>query len=421
MNKYRLGCCAIVLIVLLRIGIGWHFLYEGVHKFDPAKGFTSEGFLGIAKGPTKELYYWMLPDLDGIQRVELGTVKDENDKEFDTFIVYEDAWKEYFDNYKATFPKEPWEPTGFLWKEYVETNPDALKEHLEANPNALKDYTEQNPGMKELDAKIEVAKSALDAKDVFKWKAQAIFDQYLGSLRESATDTKQDLEAFLKSRERFLEMRQNIRNTATFEQERRWNLMFFYRAQAAGWTRMLEAKGNSLQSELGRLADPELAGQRGEIITAPEKELFPPNDFISMPVPAINLSIPPKNPYVKSYDLSIQSRMQAMDAAVMIALSAIGLCMVLGFCTRLACLGGAAFLVNVVLTTFPVPGIYPETPSMVGNFMGVSKDVVELLAILFLAAVPSGRWGGLDYFLWHYGGKQIAGLFIDENNENTNV
>jgi len=37
--------------------------------------------------------------------------------------------------------------------------------------------------------------------------------------------------------------------------------------------------------------------------------------------------------------------------------------------------------------------------------------VVELLALLFLALVPSGRWGGFDYFLWNYGGKQICGLF----------
>jgi hypothetical protein len=48
---------------------------------------------------------------------------------------------------------------------------------------------------------------------------------------------------------------------------------------------------------------------------------------------------------------------------------------------------------------------------MVGNFLFVSKDVVELLAMLVLMSVPSGRWGGLDYFLWNYGGKQICGLF----------
>ena len=171
-----------------------------------------------------------------------------------------------------------------------------------------------------------------------------------------------------------------------------------YRTEAAGWIRILTEMGNGLQSDLGRLADLQLAGQRGEIVTAPERALFPPD----MPF-GIQYTIPP-NPYIKS-------RMETLDLAVMLGLSAIGLCLMIGFCTRLACLGGAAFLVNVVLTTFPVPGVHPAIPSMIGNFMFVSKDVVELIALLFLMTIPSGRWGGLDYFLWHCGGKQIAGLF----------
>ena len=534
MNKYHLGCCAVVLIVLLRIGIGWHFLYEGVHKFDPAAGFTSEGFLGIAKGPAADIYYWMLPDLDGIQRVAIADIKDENGKDCKTFTVYEDAWKEYFEKYltiyspivpreadakaivnmsgiefaakiKEKLPSDIAKDLGgayttplIAWAErylpsadakgivdldaaqlvawvrqsqqsVVEANGDAPEKIEEsatrlvaiANAAAARfaawanvpsvhslsdivaltavqraDWAKQNlpTAVAEDVIKMDAAQLAawtkenLPLKDVSKRddaaelvkvitlvRAKAIFNQYLGSLREGAADVEQDIEAFLKSRERFLETKKNVRNGASFEQERRWNFMLFYRAQAAGWTRMLETMGNGLQSDLGRLVDSELAGQKGEISTAPERALIPPNNYnISISVPQIKLSIPPKNPYVKGVDVSVQTRMQAMDAAVMFGLFAIGLCMVLGFCARLACLGGAAFLVNVILTTFPVPGFYPEIPSMVGNFMGVSKDVVELLAILFLVTVPSGRWGGLDYFLWHYGGKQIVGLFSSD-------
>lgn len=349
-NRYCLPCYAIVFIVLLRIGIGWHFFYEGVHKFDPAAEFTSEGFLGIAKGVTAELYYWMLPDLDGIQRIQLGKVKDESGKDVTTFVAYEDAWQKYFKDYLTKYP------------------------------------------------------------DVNKDEAKAIFDRYLGSLRAGAADVEKDIEAFLKSRERFHEIRRTTRNDASFEQERRWNMMMKYRREAAGWTKMLNTMGNGLQSDLGRLADPELAGQKGQIVTAPEKQLIPPNKFtnIQIAVPDIELTLPPKNSYTPSLDVSLRSRMDAMDLAVMFGLSAIGLCLMIGFCNRLACLGGIAFLVNVVLTTYPVPGVYPEIPSQIGNFMFVSKDVVELLALLVLASIPAGRWGGLDYFLWNYGGKQIV-------------
>ena len=421
------------MIVLLRIGIGWHFLYEGVHKFDPAAGFSSEGFLGIAKGPTAELYYWMLPDLDGIMRLEMGKVEsgrvnannapirtpasiadesawDEYFKVYaegtpvliSTFIVYENAWKEYFKDY--------------LVKHSSLVSATDAEDIVNMTLPRLVRWLMQKQLLSEEDA---VSTARLNVAQISEWErvgkddvpvlknaktivaAKRIFDRYLGSLRADATDEEGNVQAFKESRERFLKIRNTVRNSATFEQERRWQAMLKYRAEAAYWIRKFNAMGNALQSDLGRLVDPQLAGQRGEIVTAPERELFPPHPLLEQY--GIQYTIPP-NPYIKS-------RMQAMDYAVMFGLSAIGLCLILGFCTRLACLGGAAFLVNVILTTYPVPGVYPEIPSMVGNFMFVSKDVVELLALLMLALVPAGRWGGLDYFLWNYGGKQIVGLF----------
>ena len=485
-TKYRLVCCAIVVIVLLRIGIGWHFLYEGVHKMDPAAGFSSEGFLGIAKGATAGLYFWMLPDLEGIQRLEMAVVTDKDGKERDTFIAYENAWKNYFKEYLVRYARIGAEEAASIvdmtakevakWAvqnvpfqkagtegvaELTQAQLDEVRRSLfgmtvpagvaipfanrvpfavgadaesivNANVTRLAVWLEQNVPLPKADAET-IAKEAqeklteilakhvssdeadatkIDDANVLQlaaWVDQAkivvsgkrIFGQYLESLRTDASDGKNDIEAFKASRERFLETKRTIRNTTTFEQERRVQQLAGYRAEAARWTKKFAQMGDSLQSDMGRLVDPQLAGQRGEIITAPEKELIPPHPLLEQY--GIQYTIP-SNPYVKS-------RMQAMDLAVTFGLSAIGLCLILGFCTRLACLGGAAFLVNVVLVTYPVPGVFPPIPPMVGNFMFVSKDVVELLALLTLALMPAGRWGGLDYFLWHYGGKQIVGLF----------
>jgi uncharacterized membrane protein YphA (DoxX/SURF4 family) len=329
-----LGFIAVVLIVLLRIVIGWHFFYEGLHKFDPAEGFSAKGFLGIAKGPAAELYYEMLPDLDGLQRLEIGTVsvKDPNGKEQKqkTFVAYENAWNEFYTRF--------------------------LKKHT------------------------------LDEKQ--KNEADLVFNRYLKSLRSGATDVEKDVQAFTESKERYEETKKTRRNDTAFEQKRRWDAMMSYRNEAGTWINMLDGMSTGLQSDLAKIVSPQLAGESGKIITAPERgylKFFP-------------------NPCV-------QSQMRAMDLAVMYGLSAIGLCMILGFCNRLACLGGAVFLVNVILTTWPVPGVYPPLPTAVGNFMFISKDGVELTAMLFLASIPAGRWAGLDYFLWHYGGKQIAKKF----------
>ena len=101
------------------------------------------------------------------------------------------------------------------------------------------------------------------------------------------------------------------------------------------------------------------------------------------------------------------STMGSLDAMVTVGLTAIGLCLILGLCTRLAALGGACFLVNVVLSQFPWPTVYPYSPDMVGHFMIFNKDGIELLILLLIAALPAGRWGGLDWFLWNLVGKNL--------------
>ena len=396
------------MIVLLRVGIGWHFLYEGVLKFNPASDFSSEGFLGFAKGPTAELYYWMLPDIDGIQRLEMGDVEsgrlnaDGTPILVPTFVVYENAWKEYFKEYLAAHSSH--------------VSAEDVAEILTMNVAGLSGWLREKGLLDEAEAdnvvRMNIAQISewerpnrddgeplSDAKKIV--RAKRIFDRYLGSLRADASDENEDVQAFKESRERFLKLRNTTRNTTSFEQERRWRMMMGFRAEAGYWIRKFDQMGNSLQSELGRSVDLQLAGQRGAIVTAPMKELVPPHPLLEQF--GIQYTIPP-NPYVKS-------RIDAMDWAVTIGLTGIGLFLILGLFTRLAALAGIAFLINVVLTTWPVPGIYPPIPSTIGNFMFVSKDVVELLALLVLVMVPAGRWGGLDYFLWNYGGKQIVGLF----------
>jgi hypothetical protein len=54
----------VVMLVVLRITIGCHFLYEGVWKFNHAE-FSAEPFLTQAKGPAAPLFYAMIPDIDG--------------------------------------------------------------------------------------------------------------------------------------------------------------------------------------------------------------------------------------------------------------------------------------------------------------------------------------------------------------------
>lgn len=333
--KFNIGLCGVILIVVLRIAIGWHFFYEGIHKFDPHDEFSSKGFLGVAKGPVAPFFHEMLPDINGLKRLEIGPAMDaegkpvmEKGKEVKTFTVYEKAWNDYY----ARF------------------------------------YRQHN----------------LDASDKAALKKQVddIYLRYLQSLRNGAADVEKDVLAYKESLKRYRETKKTIRNDAEFEQIRRWDAMLAYRAEANQWISMLDGMGNGLQSDMARTISPHLAGEQGQIITGPEKALIP-------------------NPIAPTH-------MQSLDYAVMFGLTAIGFCMIVGFCNRLACLGGAVFLINVILTTWPVPGVHPPLPSAVGNFLFISKDTIELIALILLASLPAGRWAGLDYFLWNCGGKQLC-------------
>jgi uncharacterized membrane protein YphA (DoxX/SURF4 family) len=361
-SKTGICACAVICIVLLRIVIGWHYFYEGIHKFDPAAEFSSKGFLGIAKGPTAELFYWMLPDINGNKRLIIGevdveskTIKDGKEiiktEERKTFTVYEKAWDNYYQNF--------------------------LKQHGLDNVEAKKPDN-KTPN--------ETTPDAAQVKSTQKYEVELIYKRYLDSLRTGAESQEKEILASQASLTRYNEKVKSIRNNAAFEKKRRWDEMMKYRLEAEKWLNTLNNLGNALQSDLARAVDVQLAGDNGNIFTDPEKAWIP-------------------NPVA-------ETQIKLLDLAVMFGLSAIGICLIIGFCTRLAALGGIAFLVCVILTTWPVPGYYPPLPSVVGNFLFVSKDGVELVGLLVLAVVGAGRWGGLDFYVWNCFGKKIVGKWF---------
>jgi uncharacterized membrane protein YphA (DoxX/SURF4 family) len=67
----------------------------------------------------------------------------------------------------------------------------------------------------------------------------------------------------------------------------------------------------------------------------------------------------------------------------------VGVLLVLGLFTRIAALGGAAFLLSVIATQ----------PPWIAAAADTNYQIVLLLGLLVCAAIGAGRWGGLDFFL----------------------
>ena len=74
MSRYYPGFLAAFFIVLLRIAIGWHFLYEGCEKFestvDGKEPFSAEIYLRNANGPLGPYFRGMLPDVNSLAMLD---------------------------------------------------------------------------------------------------------------------------------------------------------------------------------------------------------------------------------------------------------------------------------------------------------------------------------------------------------------
>ena len=100
------------------------------------------------------------------------------------------------------------------------------------------------------------------------------------------------------------------------------------------------------------------------------------------------------------------TQMDWINFATMYGLSAVGLCLILGLFTPLAALGGATYLLSFYLSMPPWPGL-PEGITE-GHYRYVNKNLIEMIALLALAATPNGLWIGLDAFLFGWIGRGKA-------------
>ena len=93
----------------LRLSLGWHFLYEGVWKIKNSDQFTAEPFLTGAKGPLTPLFFAMVYDIDGKQRLGVVEVEVEKDgktvteKQIASFAPLADRWAELKDRFLAYY------------------------------------------------------------------------------------------------------------------------------------------------------------------------------------------------------------------------------------------------------------------------------------------------------------------------------
>jgi uncharacterized membrane protein YphA (DoxX/SURF4 family) len=89
------------------------------------------------------------------------------------------------------------------------------------------------------------------------------------------------------------------------------------------------------------------------------------------------------------------SQVKWADASVKYGLTIFGFCLIVGLFSRTSSLGGAVLLLLFFLAMPPFPGT-PDNPKAEGHYLFINKNIIEMVALLALATVPTGRWVGLD-------------------------
>ncbi|MDO4570837.1 MAG: DoxX family membrane protein [Planctomycetia bacterium] len=366
---FRIGMLSVILLVALRLSIGWHFLYEGVWKVDNSDTFSALPFLTLSKGPFAPIFYAMAPDLDGKLRLKAEGV--------------DATWHEMKDVKVDVVPNKDI-PEGVV--------PEVKSSYnLEEKSGTIAVYPAY---YKEVEKIYHFAMSEYKPDENQKKELQVAWGKYVLAEKAAVEADAEGVSAYLEALKRF-EDAKNAGNNGPEQMKRLWADMLKLRREAADFLSVQESLAKSFRNQLYTIFEEQQKVQ-------PLPEFVVATDLLPF---GLNL------PFVG------KSWTNFLNFAVTWALTLIGACLVLGFCTRLAAIGGGCFLISVLMTQPPWPAIFPPVHPEVGHALVVDKNFVEMVAIFMLATLPVGRWGGLDFFVWHWLGKPIftsLGWYVEE-------
>jgi uncharacterized membrane protein YphA (DoxX/SURF4 family) len=364
-------------LVLLRLAIGWHFLVEGYEKVTsaytgptqsvvgPSRPFSSAGYLREANGPLKSFFRWQAggdPDEEALARFTVRPVPEGKDP--------------------ATVPARERIPPALDadWNEYLER----FAQHYQLADEQRQQARDRLEKSKDLAVEWLLGKGEKEMENTefptatFKVKETAPqrINEYKSKLEEINRVEDKEFPAFGKD---------------TYGQ------------------RLRTLKLDTARLRAGLLADlerPMLDDLQG-VLTAEQKQLgpVPPAESVSPGdwIPRRALAVVGRGPAAP-----VPPRITWVDWSVRWGLVIIGACLFAGLFSRPAAVAGALFLAMLYLAMPPFPWL-PENVRAEGHYLFVNKNLIEMLALLVLATVPSGRWFGLDGLVQFFNARRWRG------------
>ncbi len=387
----RYSYAAVILLVVLRVGIGWQLLYEGMWKINTLgtqTPWTSDGYLKSAQGPFRDLFRAMAGDPDDKSWLNADSVA----ARWDTFN------KRFSSHYGLSDGQKSRLTTMIDGASSHDAVLDLPKLPEGVNLSAVR----ITPGGKTVDIisfdapskrlKIEgqwrmipAEKSKLEAQ-IADREGEA-YDKYRKALDEAFARANR-----LSYKERMRAHLLGDPDNAGLIEGRIGQIQLYNEMLNRYENRLASANIQFEKDHLNRIwsdvreKDRDLAGP----LLAMDKELH--EDAMKL-LEVSQLSRGRLHPPL--------SPIRIVDLLTIAGLAGLGILLMIGLFTRFAAFSAAFMVLGFYLAMPPFPGV-PEAPGPEHSFI-VNKNLIEVFALLALSSVPTGYWFGLD--------KLVAGFF----------
>jgi uncharacterized membrane protein YphA (DoxX/SURF4 family) len=366
-------------LILLRLAIGWHLLFEGavkihshaIGKTTTSAPFTSAPYLREATGPLADFFHEQAgdPDKAALERLSLRmlqTAQEEADiKNSDRLspALVQD-WNAYFDRFADWYDLD--DAQRKLAEGKRDQAKDAAYRWLSGLPKAG-----TKPDNEQIEGERTVPKTVAGLMVRVKETPPQRIREYrtkLGQLQEMQDKALPEFDRDVFKRE--------LRDLKTEVARLRTELV------------------GDLNAVLTDRLQTVLTDEQRKKGPPPRADAVRPRDWLPEAWPAsfgdARGALPPAEG---------SPTIHWIDWLVRCVLVLTGLGLLLGLFTRTSCLVGFAFLVMLTLAMPALTGV-PENLRAEGYYLYVTKNVIEALALLTLATTASGRWLGLDG-LWY--------------------